>query len=141
MASKDLKDILKKLCEQGKTSFSEGATQEQILSFENKHKITLPEKLKEWFALSDGGEFFLPAGVQIYGVAHKPIIDVVDNDRPNNNFIVIGTLASGDPILFEKGKETIAIYNHEEDTIEEDEVYDDFYAFLNDLYNLLGIGG
>ena len=26
-------------------------------------------------------------------------------------------------------------------TIEDDEIYDDFIAFLNDLYDLLGIGG
>ena len=30
---------------------------------------------------SDGGEFFLPAGVQMYGVAHKPLINVKEDDR------------------------------------------------------------
>lgn len=70
-----------------------------------------------------------------------PIIEVNDNDRPSDNYIVIGALASGDPILFEKGTEKIAIYNHEAGRIEDDEVYTDFFTFLKDLYDLLGIGG
>ena len=37
------------------------------------------------------------------------------------NYVVIGALASGDPIMFEKGKEQISIYNREDDRIEEDE--------------------
>ena len=89
---------------------------------------------------TDGGEFFLPAGVQLYGVAHKPLIDINDNDRPNEEYVVIGSLAFGDPILYKKEEEQIVIYNHEADRIEEDEIYQNFYAFLNDLYELLGIG-
>ena len=82
----------------------------------------------------------MPAGVQLYGVAHKPVIDVNDSDRPNEEYVVIGALASGDPILCKKEGEQIAIYNHEAGRIEEDEIYQDFYAFLSDLYELLGIG-
>ena len=48
--------------------------------------------------------------------------------------------ASGDPVLCEKECEKISIYNREKDCIEDDEVYDDFFAFLIDLYDLLGIG-
>ena len=44
----------------------------------------------------------MPAGVQLYGVSHKPLIDVNDNDRPDDSYIVIGALASGDPILCER---------------------------------------
>lgn len=51
-----------------------------------------------------------------------------------------GIKASGDPILCEKTGEKIAIYNQESGRIEDDEIYDDFMAFLIDLYNLLGIG-
>jgi len=50
-------------------------------------------------------------------------------------------LATGDPILFEKGTEQISIYNHEDGKIEDDETYQDFCEFLDDLYELLGIGG
>lgn len=42
---------------------------------------------------SDGGELFLPAGVQLYGVEHKPLIDVNDNSRPNEEYVIIGALA------------------------------------------------
>ena len=52
-----------------------------------------------------------------------------------------GALASGDPILCEKSSEKIAIYNQEAGRIEDDEIYDDFIAFLKDLHDLLGIGG
>ncbi|MFR7618599.1 MAG: hypothetical protein ACLUZX_11955 [Subdoligranulum sp.] len=34
----------------------------------------------------------------------------------------------------------IAIYNQTAGKIEDDEIYDDFIAFLKDLYDLLGIG-
>ncbi|MBM6804002.1 SMI1/KNR4 family protein, partial [Mediterraneibacter glycyrrhizinilyticus] len=43
-------------------------------------------------------------------------------------------------ILCKKDGEKIAIYNQEAGRIENDEIYDDFMAFLNDLYDLLGIG-
>ena len=55
--------------------------------------------------------------------------------------MVIGALASGDPILCEKSSEKIAIYNQEAGRIEDEEIYDDFIAFLKDLHDLLGIGG
>lgn len=31
--------------------------------------------------------------VQFYGIAHKPVIDVSDNDRSSEDYIVIGELA------------------------------------------------
>lgn len=141
MISDKLKNIIDKMTKQGKMHFLEGATQEQILTFENANGITLPAQYKEWLEYSDGGELFLPAGVQFYGIAHKPVIDASDNDRPSEDYIVIGALASGDPILCKKEGTQIAIFNHEAGRIEEDEVYQNFHAFLNDLYALLGIGG
>lgn len=54
--------------------------------------------------------------------------------------LIIGALASGDAILYKKGSEKIAIYNQTAGRIEDDEIYDDFIAFLKDLYDLLGIG-
>lgn len=141
MLTDELKKILDTITKQGKMRFLDSATEEQILAFENANDISLPVQYKEWLEYSDGGEFFLPAGVQFYGVAHKPMIDVSDNDRPSEDYIVIGALASGDPILCKKEGEQIAIFNHEAGRIEEDEVYQNFHAFLNDLYALLGIGG
>lgn len=141
MISDELKKIVDKFNEQGKMEFLPETTDDKISGFENKNNVTLPLQYKKWLCFSDGGEFFLPAGLQLYGVDHTPIIDVNDNDRPSDNYIVIGALASGDPILFEKGTEKIAIYNHEAGRIEDDEVYTDFFTFLKDLYDLLGIGG
>ena len=122
-------------------NFCKETTENKILEFEKENNIKLPAKYKEWLLFSDGGEFFLPAGIQLYGIENKPTIDVDNNDRPSEEYIVIGALASGDPILCEKAGEKIAIYNQEAGRIEDDEIYDDFIAFLNDLYNLLGIGG
>ena len=140
MISRELKVIVDKFKEQGKMNFLEETTEDKISEFEKERSIKLPVKFKEWLLFSDGGEFFLPAGIQLYGVEHKPLIDVNNNDRPNDKYVVIGALATGDPILCEKTGEKIAIYNHEAGRIEDDEIYDDFIAFLNDLYDLLGIG-
>ena len=140
MITEQLNALKKTLLEQGKMFFLEGATEEQIALFEKKNGIIFPQKYKEWLQLSDGGECFLPAGVQFYGVAHKPLIDIADKDIPSENYCVIGVLSSGDPILFEKDSERIAVYNHEDGVIEDDEVYEDFFAFLADLHSLLGIG-
>ncbi len=141
MISEELEAIIDKLNEQGKMAFLEAATEEQISRFEESHKVKLPEKYKEWLQHSDGGDCFLPAGVQLYGVSHNPLIDVDCNDRPADSYVAIGTLNTGDPVLFKKESEQISIYNQEAGRIEEDEVYDDFFAFLNDLYDLLGIEG
>lgn len=141
MISDELKQIVKKFKEQGEMNFCEKTTENKILEFEKEHSIKLPAKYKEWLLFSDGGEFFLPAGLQLYGIENKPTIDVDNNDRPSEEYIVIGALASGDPILCEKIGEKIAIYNQEAGRIEDDEIYDDFIAFLHDLYDLLGIGG
>ena len=140
MISEELKAIIDRLNEQGKMAFLEGATEDQIAQFEKDYKVILQKKYKEWLQYSDGGEFFLPAGIQLYGVAHKPLLDIKDDDRPNDNYIVIGALASGDPVLCEKSGEKIVIYDNETGSIDDELVYDDFFALLNDLYDLLGIG-
>ncbi|WP_346683688.1 SMI1/KNR4 family protein [Anaerostipes butyraticus] len=140
MTSDEFRKLTDQFNEQGKMNFLEGATEDQISQFEKDNDIVLPSKYKEWLVFCDGGEFFLPAGVQMYGIAHKPLIDT-DDDRPDDNYVVIGSLAAGDPILCEKSGERISIYNHEADRIEDDEVYEDFFAFLNDLTEILGIGG
>lgn len=141
MISKELTAIIEQVKRQGKMRFLDGATESQINEYEEKNNIKFPSRYREWLLFSDGGSFYLPAGVQMYGVAHKPIIDVSDDDRPSTNYIVIGSLASGDPILCEKDSEKISIYNHEAGRIEDDEIYEDFFSFINNLYEFLGIGG
>lgn len=140
MISEELARIIADLKKHEGMSFVDAAADEQIDTFEKKHNMKFPDKYKEWLTFSDGGEFYLPGGVQMYGVAHKPIVDPYDNNRPSDAYYVIGALASGDPILCEKDGERIAIFNIEAGRIEEDEIYDDFYLFLKDLYEMLGIG-
>lgn len=139
MTSDEFKKLIDQFNEQGKMNFLEGATEEQITQFEKDNDIILPTKYREWLLFCDGGEFFLPAGVQLYGVAHKPLIDT-DDDRPDDKYIVIGRLASGDPVLCVKNHEKIFVYDHEAGEFDEELTYDDFFDFLNDLYDLLGIG-
>lgn len=137
--SEAIRSIIEALKQEQNMSFLPGASISEIKVFEIKNNLKLPEKLKEWLTFSDGGELYLPAGVQFYGVAHKPLIDADDDDRPNKDYIVIGALATGDPILFEKGKNQISIFNHDAGKIEEDEIYDDLSSFLNDLPATLGL--
>ena len=107
MISEELKEIVEKISKQGKMSFLESATEEQIGQFETKNNIKLPSQYREWLLFSDGGECFLPAGVQFYGVNQKPFIEVKNDTVPDEKYVVIGALSSGDPILCEKDRETI----------------------------------
>ena len=140
MISDELKVIIEMLKNNGTMDFFEPATEEQVSEFEKNNNFKFPTHYKEWLLYSDGGECYLPVGVQFYGVAHKPLIDVNDNSRPDDRYVVIGALPTGDPILIKKDSERVSIYNQEAGRIEDDEVYDDFFAFLNDLYDILGIG-
>lgn len=96
MISAELKGIVDKFHEQGKMNFLPETSEEKITLFEKEKNIRLPEKYKEWLLFSDGGEFFLPAGIQLYGIEHKPLINIDNNDRSSDEYIVIGTLSSGD---------------------------------------------
>ena len=140
MISEKLKTIINAIKnKKEKSIFKQPAKLEDISKFEKDNSITLPKQYKEFLLFSDGASLLLPAGVQFYGVNNKPLIDANDSDRPSEEYVVIGSLASGDPILFNKSNEKIAIFNHEAGKIEDDEIYDDFYSFLNDLNGILGI--
>lgn len=141
MINEELKNIIEGISKKGDMLFLNPTTEEKINSFETNNNIVLPKQFKDYLLISDGGELFLPAGIQFYGISHKPIIDVNDTDRPSDKYVVIGALSNGDPILFEKGTERIMIYNHDCGVIEDDEQYDDLYSFLKDLYNILGLEG
>lgn len=137
--SVEIRELYNFLKKQANMSFLPGVPVAEIEAFEIKNGFELPKQFKEWLMISDGGELYLPAGIQLYGVTHKPLIDVDEDDRPNMDYVIIGALATGDPILFEKGKEQISIYNHDAGRIEEDEIYTDFSSFLNDLPAILGL--
>ncbi|MCX4307046.1 MAG: SMI1/KNR4 family protein [Acetatifactor sp.] len=79
MISDELNKAIDQIKDQGKIRFLEAATEEQIARFEKDNNIQIPARYKEWLQYSDGGELYLPAGVQLYGVAHKPLINIEDN--------------------------------------------------------------
>ena len=135
---KEMEEIIKLIKESGNTRLTEKTNITAIESFEEKNNIKLPIQHKEWLLFSDGGEFYLPGGVQLYGVEHKPLINVDENDRPSDEYVVIGALATGDPIVFKKGTQIVSIYNHESGKIEKEETYEDFYSFLKDLHETFG---
>lgn len=139
MISEEMNALEKALIAREDMRFPEAATETDISSFEKNNDTALPASFKEWLLLHDGGEFYLPGGVQIYGVANKPFINVKDKDRPNEDYIVIGRMSWGEPVVFQKGKEEIAIYDHETGAIDDDVRYESFLAFLKGLYDLLGI--
>ncbi len=135
----DLKELYDTFKQRSDMYFLEGSSAERIKEFEDRNGISLPVAFKEWLKICDGGEFYLPAGLQLYGVAHKPVIEVNAVVRPDDSYIVIGALASGDPIVCRSGEERISIYNREGDRIEDDETYKDFYTFINSLGEIVYI--
>jgi len=141
MVSEELSGIIRSLEDADRMSLLNGASGEQIRCFERENGVSLPSRCKEWLRYSDGGDLFPPAGVQLYGVGSKPTIDVNEEDRPSEDHIVIGVFSTDDPIVFERDGEQVSIYNHEVGTIENDEFYEDFFAFLKVLPKILGIEG
>ena len=81
MISEELKAIVDKFKEQGKMNFLDETTEEKILVFEKENDVTFPSRYKEWLLFSDGGELFLPAGIQLYGVEHKTFLQVIIQKR------------------------------------------------------------
>ncbi len=135
----ELNNIINKLNSAGTMMFFEGASERDILEFERSNNIKLPSELKEWYLYSDGGEFFLPAGLQLYGIKHKPILDTETPDKPNDDYLVIGRLSDGEPVLCKKDSNIISIYNHEKNVISSNETFSSFYEFLDSLPAVLGI--
>lgn len=121
---------LKKIEETGRISLKAPATKEEIDAFKKTNEVCLPEQLSEWLMISDGGDLLLPAGVQLYGVSHKPFIEMDERVIPKDRGIVIGAMANGDPVVcfFEDGR--VAIYDNEAGCFDEDEVFpclEDFF--------------
>lgn len=62
-----------------------------------------------------------------------------DVECPEEGYVVIGALGSGDPVLCERDSDVISIYNLEGGRIEEDESFPDFFTFLKELEDILGL--
>lgn len=134
-----VRTIVSELMRQGTMYFADGATKYQIHSFEIQNSVVIPTQYKEWLQFSDGGALFLPAGVQLYGVAHKPLIESYKKDIAGKKYYIIGRLSNGDPILCDSDSSAISIFNEEAGKIEADEVFLDFFTFLTDLHLVLGV--
>ncbi len=134
-----LDSIISKLKNTGDMSFFDGVSEDDIINFEKNNNVKLSSELRQWYLYSDGGEFFLPAGLQLYGVLHKPVIDLNDSDKPNDDYYVIGRLSWGDSVLCKKDSDEIFVYNHENGTISDDEVFSSFFEFIDNLGAFLGI--
>lgn len=109
-----------------------GAAKKDISFFETRYNVVIPAQYKEWLLYSDGGEILPPAGLQLYGVNHIPLIGVIRDEIPYG-YIMIGRLANGDPVIAGRDDETITIYDHEKKCIRQGVTYSGFYAFIKDL--------
>ena len=69
--------------------------------------------------------------MQFYGVAHMPLIDTEDDERPDGSYIAIGRMCNGAPVLFKKGSQKFAVYYPEDGEIYDGFTYEDFYDFLD----------
>lgn len=67
MISNELQKIKNQLETKGKMHFIVDASVEQVAQFKEKKKIKFPAKYKDWLLFNDGGECYLPAGVQFFG--------------------------------------------------------------------------
>lgn len=136
-----IQNVVNELTKQGTMFFKDGVSESQICLFESEKSVVIPTQYREWLQFSDGGELFLPAGVQLYGVAHKPLIEPHENNSTEKTDYVIGRLSNGDPILCNSDSSSIKIFNEEAGKIEDDEVFLDFFTFIADLHLVLGVGG
>ena len=129
---------LRELRSHGRIVTAPGAGEAELARFEAACGIRLPAPYRDWLQISDGGLLFPPAGLQLYGVAHKPLLSPADKGCPEG-YLPAGTMPYGDPILLEKETGRFALYNQERGEIAPEETFPDFLAFLDRLPALLGL--
>ena len=74
MISEEIKALFDQLQEREDMKFLEAASDEQIKNFEKEHEVSFPAKYREWLLLCDGGELYLPAGVQFSALLTIPLL-------------------------------------------------------------------
>ena len=131
---------LKELRTHGRVKTAPGAEPEELARFEAALGMRLPEPYREWLQLSDGGLLFPPAGLQLYGAAHRPLLSAEARGCPEG-YLMAGTMPYGDPVLMEKGSGRFLLYNQETGEIAPEETFPDFVSFLDHLPALLGLEG
>ena len=112
--------------------FSPGTTEKAIADFESINKISFPKLVKNWLKYTDGCCLF-NSTVQLYGVAHTPLVDV-NPKGVTSGFVEIGAFNYGDSICFVSGQEAIFLCG--ETVIE----YKNFEEFLEYVIEI-GAGG
>ena len=92
---------------------NEGVDAKEIICFEEKYKVNIPNIYKEWLKLYNGGEFFaLPVGTSFAGILgnserKKGIFYLEDNfDNKKrigalDNLFIIGELCDGELVGFD----------------------------------------
>ncbi len=114
-------------------------TAEDIRRFEERTGIRIPALYREWLQISDGGYLFPPAGLQLYGVSHRPLIQLAADIPADGVYAIAGAMPYGDPVLFKVGSEEFMLFNQEDGRIEPEEVFPDFSSFLDHIPSLLGL--
>lgn len=130
---------LEKLKKYGRIKTEPWATVDDINSFEECTGICIPALYREWIQISDGGYLFPPAGLQLYGVSHHPLIHLAENVPADGVYAVVGEMPYGDPVLFKVGSEEFMLFNQEDGCIEQQEVFPDFSLFLDHIPSILGL--
>ena len=90
----------------------------------------------------DTKEVIKTKGVNLYKFkTFKELFDKFPSNRlgVSEDYTIIGVLSTGDPVLCQNGSEKISIYDHETGKMRDDEVYSDFFKFLENLLSILGI--
>lgn len=121
------------------TELYPAATDAQIADFERDQDVTLPATFKQWLRISDGGRLCFPAGIELFGVARPPLLELDDPYTPDGGWLVAGMMLDTDLVLVSLNGEETVIYNREGDTFDDAVYYRDFLAFLEDVPHQLDI--
>ena len=108
-----------------------------IEDFETKNGFKLPASFKEWLEKDECPDHGDYGFCQFYRINKDPVINIKDVYMVSGcEYLVIGSLADGDPILCKKTKDTdnkLCIYDIHAGMIHENEIYNDIWALMNDI--------
>ena len=118
---KEIVELSKKLKDDYNFEYNPPATEEEIISWENEHKIKIPESLKDWLRFSNGYNILFErlSNLDNYIIEHK--------DFPKD-LIIIG-FTHDDSLCFSESTHEIVRYDYNETRR-----YTDFKAFLNETF-------
>ena len=121
---------------------NDGANEDDIICFEKKFKINIPNSYKKWLRLYNGGEFFaLPVGTSFAGIQgdserRKGVFYLEDNFNIEkrtgilNNLFIIGELCDSELIGFDLQNTTIEDGRIIQYDVESGEIVDEWNGFV-----------